>query len=80
MSDTPIFDNVNKGQPETDKTPQPKVVAATSGAAVGTALAVVVCWIVEAVSGVDIPSAVEGAAAVIFGTGVAFLGGYYKKG
>lgn len=78
MSDTPIFDQVNNTT-KPNPAPQPKVIAATTGAGVGGALSVLVCWIVETVASIDIPSPVEGAVAIILGAGLAFVGGYWKK-
>lgn len=81
MSDTPIFDSVDNSHstPEPNKTPQPKVVAATSGAGVGGALAVITNWIIEASTGIDIPESVELATVVVFTAGLAFVSGYWKR-
>lgn len=90
MSDTPFFDEQNEAhgtfpeelpvEPETpSKVPQPKVIAATTGAGVGVALGTVITWIVEASAGIDIPDGVELAIGVIFTAGLAFVGGYWKK-
>lgn len=80
MSDTPIYDDMVNQEPEQpSKTPQPKVVAATTGGAVGAAVSTVTVWIIEAVSGIDIPDTVEGACVVIFTAAVAFVAGYWTK-
>lgn len=59
--------------------PQPKVIAATAGAGVGAALTTVGVYVFETVSGVDLPSVVEGALLVLVSAGVAFLAGYIKR-
>jgi len=59
--------------------PQPKVVAATVGAGVGTALGVIGVWVVEASVGIDIPEGVELAVGVVLTAGLAFVGGYFKR-
>lgn len=84
MSDTPIFDNVDDEYKDTDsmhlsKAPQPKVVAATVGAGVGSAVGEIVVWIVEASAAIDIPANVELAIGVVLTAGLAFVGGYWKK-
>lgn len=80
MSDTPIYDEtVNEhSQPMTVK-PQPKVIAATTGAGVGSAIGVILTWVIEASTGIDIPEGVELAIGVVLTTGLAFIGGYWKK-
>lgn len=62
-----------------DPTPQPKVVAATIGAGVGSAVGEIIVWIVEASANIDVPSNVEFAVGVVLTAGLAFLAGYYKK-
>lgn len=52
-------------------TPQPKVIAATIGAAVSTILV----YLIEAVGSTDLPTSVEGAIVTI----VTFLAGYLKS-
>lgn len=93
MSDTPIFDEIDKptpiygnitGENEVIETkpslkPQPKVVAATVGGAVGAALSTVVIWVVEASTKIDIPTEVEGAAVILITAGLTFAAGYFKK-
>lgn len=59
--------------------PQPKVVAATVGAGVGSALATITAWITETLTGVAIPGEVELALGVVLTAGLAFVGGYWKK-
>lgn len=60
-------------------TPQPKVVAATVGAGVGSAVGEIITWIVEASASIDIPSNVELAIGVVLTAGLAFVSGYFKK-
>lgn len=78
--DTPIFDNMNENTPNASGKPQPKIVAATVGAGVGSALATVVVWVVGAVTAVAVPEAVELALGVILTAALAFVGGYWKRG
>lgn len=59
--------------------PQPKVLAATAGAGVGAAISTIAVYLIETTSGVDLPSAVEGAGLVLISAGVAFLAGYIKR-
>ncbi len=74
MSDTPIHDEiVSSGKP------QPKVVAATVGAGVGSALATITSWVVGITAGIEVPEAVEIAVGVVLTAGLAFIGGYWKK-
>ena len=86
MSGTPIYDNLrypNEPDPKpkkNDTTPRPKVVAATVGAGVGSALATVLSWAVEASAHIDIPAEVELAFGVVLTAGLAFIGGYFKRG
>jgi len=61
------------------KTPQPKVVAATIGAGVGSAIGEIITWVVEASARIDIPDNVELAIGVVLTAGLAFLAGYFKK-
>lgn len=78
MSETPIFDKMN--QPEkTDLKPQPKVIAATIGGGVGTAVGTIAVWIIEASAHIDIPNEVELAIGVVLTAGLAFVSGYFKK-
>jgi hypothetical protein len=78
MTETPIYDNLNKPTVPS-KTPQPKVVAATVGAGVGSAIGEIITWAVEATAQIDIPSNVELAIGVVLTAGLAFIGGYFKK-
>lgn len=59
--------------------PQPKVVAATVGAGVGSAIATIVVWVVSVTTGLEVPEAVELAGGVVLTAGLAFIGGYFKK-
>jgi hypothetical protein len=59
--------------------PQPKVLAATAGAGVGAAAGTVVNYLIETLSGVDLPDTVEGAILVLVSAGVAFAAGYVKR-
>lgn len=61
------------------KKPQAKVVAATIGAGVGSAVGEITTWIVEASTGIDIPGNVELAVGVVFTAALAFVGGYWKR-
>jgi hypothetical protein len=65
------------GQPTA--TPQPKVVAATIGAGVGTALGIIGVWAFEASTGIDVPEGVELSVGVVVTAGLAFVGGYFKR-
>lgn len=56
----------------------PKVTAATGGAAVGSALSTVAVWIAEATIRIDVPDQVEFALGVILTAGLAFLAGWLK--
>lgn len=78
MSDSPIYDNMNKPV-EPSKTPQPKVVAATVGAGVGSAIGEIIVWGVEASANINIPGNVELAIGVVLTAGLAFLSGYMKR-
>jgi len=93
MSETPIFDEIEKPTPiygnitgdnkvitpAPSKKPQPKVVAATVGGAVGAALSTVIIWVAETVSKIDIPTEVEGASVILITAGLTFAAGYFKK-
>lgn len=59
--------------------PQPKVIAATSGAGVGAAVATLVVWIVEITTGIDVPALVEGATAVLTAAGLGFAAGWIER-
>lgn len=59
--------------------PQPKVVAATSGAVVGGAITTLGIYIFETATAVDLPSLVEGAILTLVTAGVAFAAGYIKR-
>lgn len=65
------------GQPT--NTPQPKVIAATAGAGVGTAVSTIGVYLIETLANVDLPDAIEGAILVLVSAGVAFLAGYIKR-
>lgn len=78
MSDTPIYDSLTNPEPESAK-PQPKVVAATIGGGVGTAVGEILVWIIEASAGIDIPEGVQLAIGVVLTTVLAFVGGYFKR-
>lgn len=60
-------------------TPTPKVVASTTGGAVGAAVAVIGVYVIELTTGVDIPTLVEGAVTVVVTGALAFVGGYFKR-
>lgn len=79
MSETPIYDSINNTANEPSKAPQPKVVAATIGGGVGTAVATIANWIIEASLNIDIPNEVELAVGVVLTAGLAFAAGYIKK-
>lgn len=64
---------------EPTATPQPKVLAATTGAGVGAAVSTIGIYAFEALSGIDLPSMVEGALLVLVSAGVAFAAGYIKR-
>jgi hypothetical protein len=60
--------------------PKNKVIAATGGAAIGSAVAVILTWIVTAAFtkvGISLPENVSNAFSVIFTTITTFLAGYY---
>lgn len=81
MGDTPIFDSMNtpnESEP-VDNTPRPKVIAATAGAGVGSALATITVWIVNATTNVVVPEGVELALGIVLTAGLAFVGGYWKR-
>lgn len=80
-TETPIYDRVVNGE-TADKpsaAPQPKVVAATVGAGVGSALGEIIVWVVEASANIDIPANVELAVGVVLTAGLAFVSGYFKR-
>lgn len=80
MSNTPIFDKLNQPEPaEPDRTPRPKVVAATVGAGVGSAVAEIIVWVTETAAHIDIPESVEFAVGVVITAGLAFVAGYWKS-
>ena len=64
---------------EATATPQPKVIAAASGAAVGAAVTTIGVYLIETLGNVDLPAPIEGAALVLVTTGLAFLAGYLKR-
>lgn len=57
----------------------PKVTFAAGGAAVGSAVATVAVWAVEATAGIDVPQEVELALGVILTAGLAFVSGWFKR-
>ena len=57
----------------------PKVTYAAGGAAVGSAIATVAVWIVEATARLEVPSEVELALGVIVAAGLAFASGWAKS-
>lgn len=57
----------------------PKVTFASGGAAVGSAIATVAVWAVEATARIDVPGEVELALGVILTAGLAFLAGWSKS-
>lgn len=59
--------------------PQPKVVAATAGAGVGAALSTIAVYVIESFGGVDLPSTVEVAGAVLITAAVTFAAGWLKR-
>lgn len=59
--------------------PQPKVVAAASGAVVGGAISTIGIYAFEGLSGIDLPQPVEGAVLTLIVAGVAFAAGYIKR-
>lgn len=65
------------GQPTA--TPQPKVLAAASGAIVGGAITTIGIYVFETTTAVDLPSVVEGAILTLITAGVAFAAGYLKR-
>lgn len=64
---------------EPTATPQPKVIAATAGAGVGAALSTIGVYTFESLSGVDLPTTVEGAVLVLITTACTFAAGYIKR-
>lgn len=88
MSDTPFFDEQNEEKGtfpdelelvvEPDKTPQPKVIAATAGSAVGGAAALILAWILG-MMGVEMPTEVQGAVSILLVAVFTFVAGYWKK-
>lgn len=88
MSDTPFFDDVNERHntfPDAvetdtafDRTPQPKVWAATGGSAVGGAAALLLAWILG-MFGVDMPAEIQGAVSILLVAASTFAAGYWKK-
>lgn len=60
-------------------TPQPKVVAAASGAVVGGAISTIGIYAFEGITAIDLPQPVEGAVLTLIVAGVAFLAGWLKR-
>lgn len=59
--------------------PQPKVVAAAAGAGVGGAITTIGIYLIESLGGIDLPTAVEGAALILVSAGVSYLAGWIKR-
>ncbi|QMU97971.1 hypothetical protein FVO59_12745 [Microbacterium esteraromaticum] len=57
----------------------PKVTYASGGAAIGSAVATVAVWALEASTQIDVPGEVELALGVILTAGLAFLAGWSKR-
>lgn len=74
---TPPITTDAAGQPTA--APQPKVLAATSGAVVGGAITTIGIYVFETATAVDLPSLVEGAILTLITAGVAFAAGYIKR-
>lgn len=70
------LDRLNPVEPST--TPQPKVVAATAGSAVGGAAALLLAWILS-MFGVDMPPEIQGAVSILLVAATTFGAGYWKK-
>ena len=66
-----------EGKP-TSKT-APKVIASSAGGSVGVALSVLVIWVIEQTTKVDLPIPVEGSISVVFVAAFGWLAGYIKK-
>ena len=83
--DTPIYDKVANGDVEgvennvSSAVPKGKVVAATVGAGVGSALANIIVWWVELAANIDIPNEVSLSIGIVITAGLSFAGGYFKK-
>jgi high-affinity Fe2+/Pb2+ permease len=58
--------------------PTAKVKAATVGSAAGSALGVVICWVLTT-AGFAPPTGVEGAIAILCSTSLAGLAGWFKR-
>lgn len=59
--------------------PQPKVISATVGAGLGSAIGEISVWIIEASAGIDVPANVEMAIGVVLTAALAFVSGYLKR-
>lgn len=57
----------------------PKVTYAAGGAAVGSAIATVAVWIVEATARIEVPGEVALALGVILTAGLSFASGWLKR-
>lgn len=64
---------------EPTATPQPKVLAATTGAGVGAAVTTLGVYVFETATRIDLPSIVEAALLVLVTAGLAFAAGYIKR-
>jgi hypothetical protein len=65
---------------EPTRAPQKKVIAATGGAALGSAIAVILMWIIDSLFkqlGISMPDEVRTALTTVFTTISTFAGGYY---
>lgn len=58
--------------------PQPKVLAATAGSAVGGAAALLLAWILG-MFGVMVPGEVQGAVSILLVAAGTFVAGYWKR-
>lgn len=77
IPDQPVVTTDELGVPTA--TPQPKVIAATTGAGFGAAASIVLVYLIESLGHIDLPVAVEGAILVLVSAGASFLAGYIKS-
>lgn len=61
------------------KAPQPKVIAATTGAVIGGAITTIGIYAFEGVTSIDLPQTVEGAVLTLVVGAVALAAGYIKR-
>lgn len=59
--------------------PQPKVIAATTGATIGAAATTIGVYVFETATSIDLPVSIESAALVLNTAAVGFLAGYIKR-